>query len=132
MPIQWRFRCYQSVGGTDEIRAWYDRSSKQVQARFLSRIKMLAQLPFEEWNETLYKNLRGNCRGLGEIRFFADRKQQRPLGFRSGLNEFTILFCATEKGGKFVPRNACLIALARKNEVQKSGAKTNALWLELE
>ena len=132
MPVLWTFRCYVSANGTDEIRAWYEQASKQTQARFLSRIKILAQLPLAEWNENFYKNLRGPCNGLSEIRFKSDNVQQRPLGFHSGDNEFTILFCATERGNKFVPLSACEKALARKAEVLNDGSRTNAIWLALE
>ncbi len=97
MPVLWSFRCYRSADGTDEIRAWYDGGSKQLQARFLSRMRMLAQLPRAEWNENLYKNLHGPCSGLGEIRFLADKVEQRPLGFRSGSDEFTILLTRTAR-----------------------------------
>jgi len=132
MPVLWTFRCYCSPDGTDEIRSWYDSKSKEGKAKFFSRMRILAQLPWEEWNENFYKNLHGDCAGLGEIRFFADNIQQRPLGYRSGKNEFTILFCATEKGGKFVPLSACEKALVRKSELQKKKGRTNALWLVLE
>ncbi len=132
MPILWSFRCYRSADGTDEIRAWYDGGSKQLRAKFISRMRTLAQLPRNEWHENLYKTLHGECDGLAEIRFFADKVQQRPLGFHSGDAEFTILFCAKEKGGKFVPLTACERALARKSELQELKGKTNALWLELE
>ena len=132
MAVLWTFRCYVSTTGKDEIRDWHDRQSEEVQGRFLSRLRMLAQLPFQEWNENLYKNLHGPCAGLSEIRFKADRVQQRPLGYRNGEREFTFLFCATEKGGKFVPPSACPTALARKEDVVTRRCNTNALWLALE
>ena len=132
MPAIWRFRCYISPNGTDETRRWYDEQSKQVRAKFLQRLTTLAQLPFEEWREPLYKNLHGGCAGLGEIRFNANNVQQRPLGFRSGEREFTILFCAIEKSNRFTPRNACEIALNRKYETLNQKDRTNALWLALE
>ena len=132
MSVLWSFRCYVSPNGTDEIRRWYNGQSKQVQARFLSKLTVLAQLPFEEWREPLYKNLHGECAGLGEIRFKGDNVQQRPLGFRSGETEFTTLFCAIEKSNRFDPRNACEIALNRKHEVLNAKDRTNALWLALE
>ncbi len=132
MAVLWTFRCYRSPDGTDEVKAWYDAGSKQLRGTFLSRMRILAQLPRAEWNENLYKNLHGPCSGLGEIRFSADKVEQRPLGFRSGNTEFTILFCAKEKGGKFVPLSACEKAIARKNEVLKDRSRTNALWLVLE
>ena len=132
MTILWSFRCYRSANGTDEVRAWYDGGSKQLRARFLSRMKTLAQIERNEWHKNWYKDLHGACSGLGEIRFFADNVQQRPLGFHSGDAEFTILFCAKEKGEKFVPLSACEKAIARKDEVLKNRSRTNALWLVLE
>jgi hypothetical protein len=132
MPVLWEFRCYVSVNGTDEIRRWYEAQRGQVQAKFLSRLKMLSTLPFSEWNENFHKALHGNCAGLNEIRFKAAKVQQRPLGFRSGKFEFTLLLCAKEKSNRFVPAKACEMALARKSEVQKDRSRTNALWLALE
>ncbi len=132
MPVLWRFRCYLSENGHDVVREWHDRQSTQVKARFLSRLRILSNLPLEEWNDNLYKNLKGDCDGLSEIRFKAGRVQRRPLGFHSGKHEFTILFCATEKGGRFVPKSACQTALGRKAEVLESRSRTNALWLALE
>ncbi len=132
MTILWSFRCYRLANGTDEVRAWYDGGSKQLQARFLSRMRTLVHLPRTEWHGNWHKTLHGECGGLSEIRFIADNVQQRPLGFQSGDAEFTILFCAKEKGGKFVPLNACKKAIARRDEVLKNRSQTNALWLVLE
>ncbi len=132
MTILWTFRCYRSADGTDEVRDWYDGGSKQLRARFLSRMRTLAQLARNEWHENLYKDLHGACSGLGEIKFIADKVQQRPLGFYSGADEFTILFCAKEKEGKFVPLSACKKAITRRNEVLKDRSRTNALWLAME
>jgi hypothetical protein len=132
MSLQWSFRCYVSSDGTDVIRSWYDAQRKKVRAKFLSRLKTLAGLPPDEWHETLFKNLHGECKGISEIRFKADGVQHRPLGYRSGKLEFTLLFCAIEKGGKFVPLSACEIAQRRKNKSKKDRSATNALWLALE
>lgn len=93
---------------------------------------MLAQIPFDEWNENLHKTLHGECSGLGEVRFESGNVQFRPLGFRSGEFEYTILFCALEKEGKFDPKTACKMALDRKAEVLECEERTNDLWLALE
>jgi len=132
MTLICSFKCYVSDGGIDEIRRTYLEAQKQTKAKFFSRLKILSQLDFEEWHELLYKELHGDCVGLGEIRFFSDKVQQRPLGFRSGPKEFTILFWAREKGNKFVPLNACRKALERKAEVLKLKERSRALWLALE
>jgi hypothetical protein len=80
----------------------------------------------------LYKELHGPCAGLGELKFKGEGVQQRPIGFRSGQNEFTILLWAHEKENKFVPLNACEEGLKRKDVVLKSKDRTNVLWLALE
>lgn len=132
MPLACSFKCYVSENGRDEIRDAYDGSGKQTQARFLSRLRMLSHLPIDEWNEPMYRSLHRECHGLGEIRFLADKIQQRPLGFRSGSAEFTILYWAHEKGWKFVPLSACQKALERKEKVLKFKDRCHALWLALE
>lgn len=120
------------ANGASDVRAAYERGSKQLKARFLSRLRVMAQLPQGEWHDNLYKALSGPCAGLAEIRFQADKVQQRPLGFHSGKQEFTILFWATEKNWRFVPLSACETGLKRKAEVLGSKDRTDDLWLALE
>lgn len=128
----WAFRCYLSPDGTDEIRAAYDAKQRQARQKFGSRLRILSELPFEEWHSALYKDLHGPAVGIGEIRFEADKLQQRVLGFRSGDGEFSLVFWAIEKGNKFVPLSAPATALARKSAVISGKDTTNALWLALE
>jgi hypothetical protein len=73
-------------------------------------------MPFSDWREPVFKWLE---QGIGEVRFKADRVQQRPLGFQGpdGRDVFTIVFPATERGDKFVPKDAIARAVARKLEV---------------
>lgn len=132
MPFQWSFRYYVAPDGTRDVKDSYDAGSKKLRAKFLSRITTLAQLEFLEWGEPSFKTLHGDCTGLGEIRFKADDVQQRPLGFRSGPMEFTIVFWAIEKEDKFVPRNACRKALERKNEILADRKRSDVLWLALQ
>jgi hypothetical protein len=131
-PPPWRFRCYVSEDGTDEIRAWYDDlQALEIQEKFLSRLRALRQLPLNEWRCPLFRWLRGDAHGLGEIRFKAARVQQRPLGFHGpGSDVFTLLFPATERSDRFVPRNATELALRRKAEVEKdANTRSKPFWL---
>jgi hypothetical protein len=114
------------------VREAYDNGSGQLRARFLSRIKALAFLPRDEWHNGYFKSLSGPCDGISEIRFLADRVQQRPLGFHFSNTEFVILFWAREKGGKFVPLSACEKAQNRKQDILSGKSNRNALWLALE
>lgn len=132
MTALWTFRHYVDQNGSSDVRRAWERASAQVRAKFKSRLIDLAHLPLSEWHETYFKRLSGPDSGLAEIRFKADRVQQRPLGFHSGPNEFTLLFWATEKGGEFRPRSACNIALRRKAEVISGGRQTDVLWIALE
>lgn len=132
MPVVWTFRHYVEEDGTSDVKKTYDDGSNQLRARFLSKIVILSSLPMAEWHETYWKPLQGNCSGLEELRFKADNVQQRPLGFRSGPNEFTILFWATKKSGdKFIPKSACKIALERKEIALRDRTRTHDIWLEL-
>lgn len=128
----WRFRYYVEADGRSDVRSEYERGSKELQGRFLSRLRILSQLPLEEWHEVYHKSLSGPCAGLAEIRFKADRVQQRPLGFHSADYEFTILFWAREKNGRWVPLSACEKALRRKTEIFHYRSRADALWLALE
>jgi hypothetical protein len=100
-----------------------------VQAKFLARLAALQQLPFSEWKEPLFKWL-GN--GIGEVRFKADGVQQRPLGFRGpgGADVFTLVFPATEKGDKFIPKDALDRAAKLKAEVESDARRySTPCWL---
>jgi hypothetical protein len=78
------------------------------------------------------KKLEGECDGLYELRFKADKVQQRPLGLFLSDSIFVILLWATEKNDRFVPKAACEIALRRKVEVLANEKCAHALWLALE
>jgi hypothetical protein len=123
MAVVWEFRCYVNAAGSDEIRAWFDRQPKAVQGKFISRLQSLRQLDPELWVPKPFRWLRRECAGLGEIRFEVGNVQQRPLGFRADFT-FTMVVCAIEKGGKFVPANACAIGLTRKSEVQANAQRS--------
>jgi hypothetical protein len=130
MPPPWRFRCCVTEDGTDEIRTRYEAQSKQVQQKFLGRLLVLRGLPPEDWRLPLFRWLRGNGQGLGEVRFKADRVQQRVLGFRGPASDlFTFLFPAKEKNDRFIPRSAIEIAQQLKSTVLSSRNRSNECWL---
>lgn len=114
----WTFRTYVSPQGEEEVTTWYAAQTSTVRAAFDQRLRTLWQMTPQEWREPYTKALEGTCEGLIEIKFKADRVQQRPLGFYGpGRMEFTIVFITREIGDRFEPRNACEIALVRKADV---------------
>lgn len=130
VPPPWRFRCYVSEDGIDEIRVWYEAQSAQCRAKFRTRLLALRGLPPDEWKPPLFRWLRGDGQGIGEVRFLADRQQQRPLGFRGpDPNVFTIVFPAKEKSNQFVPRSAIERAHQRKREIEDNRNRSNVCWL---
>jgi hypothetical protein len=117
----WIFRTYVSPQGEEEVTTWYAAQTPTTQAAFDQRLHNLWQMTPQEWREPYTKTLEGSCEGLVEIRFKADRVQQRPLGFYGpGRMEFAIVLMAREIGDRFEPRNACEIALARKADVTRN------------
>jgi hypothetical protein len=130
MPVLWAIRSYVSERGVDEIRNWYSGQTARCRAKFLSRIRFLAQTPRSGWKREPFDVLHGY--DLGEVRFNADGVEHRPLGFFSPAMTFTIVICAAEKGGKFVPRGAPDIAENRKREIEIDGKRCCRFWLPLE
>jgi len=137
-PPPWRFRSIASTVGTgptaalrDDVKAWYDRQSKEWRSKFAGRLFALRELPFDEWKPLLFRWLREDGQGLGEIRFKADRIQQRPLGFRGPQPDvFTIVFpSAQEKKSRFVPANAIAQAQRLKTDIEIHRKHTVDCWL---
>lgn len=121
----WKIRCYKSDSGRNQISEWYEDETPAVQAGFDSALSYLVNQPKEAWVRPKASTLKGDdCKGLYEIRFKADRRQIRPLGyFGPSQGEFTILICATEKGDNFVPKDACKRAKERLNNVERDKKK---------
>jgi hypothetical protein len=129
-PPPWRYRCYLSENGEDEIRRWYEGQSREYRRKFLVRAQALRGLPLSEWRPPLFRWLRGVGQGLGEVRFKADGVQQRVLGFRGPDPDlFTFLYPAKEKSDRFIPRNAIQIALEMKAVVEANGDRSDECWL---
>lgn len=130
MPRLWTIRAYVTGGNRDVLKEWYEAQTPRVRAKFDTQIKFLAHSPRLDWKREPFAPL-SNAQGMGEIRFFSDKVQHRPIGyFGPGQMEFTILFCAKEKGGKFVPKGALKTAEDRMKEIKKDpGRSVICEWL---
>jgi hypothetical protein len=106
------------------------KQSPRCRAKFLSRVRFLAQTPRSGWRREPFDVLHGY--DLGEVRFNADGVEHRPLGFFSPGMIFTIVICAVEKGRKFEPKNAPAIAENRKREIENDASRCCLFWLPLE
>jgi len=94
-------------------------------------LKDLSLRAIEEWSVPHFKVLTDQA-GISEIRFKADNVEQRPLGFHSGQNEYTLLCWSIEKGGKFVPKTICSTAIQRRAAALADRSLSDVLWFALE
>ncbi len=112
MSSLWTFKGFRSEGGERLIREWYKNASADKKAKFSVTMKFLDERPQADWSRPAqkprFKMLSHDLAGYGEIRFFADNVQQRPIGKFTGKNEFTILYFAIEVGNKLRPKPKAL------------------------
>lgn len=109
--MAWAFKDFVSPAGRNLIHEWLE--GLPARARINARIRLLEltdELRFPD-----VRILRGECRGLFELRVKADNVQYRPLGYYGpGRGEVTLLIGAVERGGHFEPPSACRTALDRQ------------------
>lgn len=130
---EWKYRCFLHKGA-DIVRSRYEDSSREVKAKFFSKLSILRPLDQAEWRRPPFENLHADGKGIGEIRFEAGGLQHRPLGFHiPEKRQFILVVWATKKGSKWDPRNAIEIAQTRKQEVLEDDSKACELdWLSFE
>jgi hypothetical protein len=112
--MAWNIKGFTVSAGNQKtiVSEWYDSQTEDVQAAFLVRMEFLIQRP--RWDRPFVGQLRRDCAGLFEIIFKVANVQHRPIGYFSGQREFTFLAFATERDGKFDPKNICDTAFKRK------------------
>jgi hypothetical protein len=114
------FRDFVADDGANTVRAWLDalpvRAKRKINV-FIERLEVVDQLEMPT-----VRVLKGSCDGLMELRVKSENVQYRPLCcYGPGQGEVTILFGATERGGRFQPPTACATALARKTRLGERG-----------
>jgi hypothetical protein len=132
----WWLRDHENSGGKREVRKHYDRLPDDVQAEFDVHWEFLRVRPRSEWKRPKAHKLepehKRGYRDFFEFRFFAAKKQQRPLGFFGpGADEFTLLIWAIEKGSTFDPPEAVATCEKRLAAINAGAAKVKP-WDEEE
>jgi len=116
----WTFKDYVAAGGMNEIHAWLDGLPERAKAKINWRIRQLEAT--KNLTRPAVGMLTRDCDGLIELRVEVGNVQYRPLCCHGpGVREVTLLFGAIEKGGKFEPLSACLIALRNKARIAGRG-----------
>lgn len=127
--MAWKFRTYVSPTGRKGVQAEIDRARPAIIVSFSVRLRYLANTAKIDWNEPQAKKLQG-VDDIYEIRFKAEKKQYRALGFFGpGVSEFTITVWATHKQNIYDPNDAIETANKRRNEVVKTSASTSSLTI---
>lgn len=128
----WNVKCYVSSNGKNEVQETYSSGTDNLKAELEVALEYLKVRERQEWQRPHAHKL-SKCdkfRDFFEIRFIANRLQQRPIGyFGPQPNDFTILLWATEKGGKLIPASWCQKANRRRQEITDGVATTKSLNL---
>lgn len=126
----WSYRSYVSARGEVELDHWF------VSLTGAERLKAYAFLSqYAEWDEagrwpvTWAKPLKGDGKGLVELRLRLGNVQHRllgqygPLGYR---RTFTVVLCTIEKGT--IPKADKKTALARLKDVEGDPERRSRPW----
>jgi hypothetical protein len=121
----WTLRCY-CLGQDGGFRGWYDSQDADLQAKIDFTLELLAALP--DWSRSpFYAELRGACKGLGEIKVDTETVHCRLLSFQGpGKHEFTVLGWFNKRTNADYGAE-CPRALKRKEGVLKDGERAE-VW----
>lgn len=120
MAREWMFMVIAPQrGGVNEFAKWLNTLPKKASAKIRIRLKYLEAVKI--WKKYLVTKLSGH-KNLYEIRIVCNNIQYRPIGCKGPKEgEFTILVGAIERGGKFEPKKALVIANNRSKLINKKG-----------
>ena len=124
-----RFWCYISPDGRDEIRAWYERQTTEVQGAILDALDRLAARHPVWWRRKPFGVLRGGaCAGLGEIRIeYPKGTHYRILGYFAATGLDFVMVYPFPKDTDPAYLRACPAARFRRMEIEHD-QRRSGLW----
>ncbi|MGD0961737.1 MAG: hypothetical protein ABSB19_18150 [Methylomonas sp.] len=128
-----KIKCYVANSGKNEVQDVYNNGSEELKAGFEVAISYLKEMSRQHWSRPDAHRLNKvkGFKDFYEIRFRADKLQQRPIGFFwPDDNHFTILIWATEKGNKLNPESWHEKCAKRKSDIENGIASIKCLKLE--
>jgi hypothetical protein len=123
--MNWKIKAYVTDSGHSDVLKTYEDGTDDLQAGLDVELSYLVVRPRTEWRRPHVAKLAKNVdyKDFYEIRFFADRVQQRPIGFFGpNADDFTIVLWATEKGDKLIPKAWNAISNSRRTEIENNTA----------
>jgi len=117
------------------VSAELTRLGDAARAAFDDRLLYLRDQPPPGWRDPHAKRLSPDrdpkCKDIYEIRFKANRVEQRPLGyFGPEIDIFTIVLWATHKGRQWKPREYCRIANERWDEFRRGEIEAREIEID--
>lgn len=128
--MAWTWKSYVLPNDELLVKEWYEEVGAFVWQDFKTLLKYLDGQPPANWVRPYTGKLHEDCKGLVELRFDFGNVEYRPIGYYSGKMEFTIVFFATERDGKFDPPTSCEIAQRRRDEIENDKEKARGFWVE--
>jgi hypothetical protein len=111
----WTIRTFITDRGINVIKEWINDLPIGAKVEIERRFRYLETQ--KNWGRPYSAKLKGFAH-IHELRIKWNRTQYRPLGFFGPRpSEFTVLIGAVEKGSKFEPKNAPIIADVRRKLV---------------
>lgn len=126
----WLIKAFTADFQTTVVGEWYRAQNAAVRAAFEFRLEYLRVRPPLLWQRPYVGTLRGECKGLFEIRLEAGNVQHRPIGYYPGELQFTILAFATERDRKLVPPMVCASAFKRMALIERDGRYAREFKIE--
>lgn len=130
--IFWRFFSWVDLGKNEsEFDAHYQKLDAAGQAKCDERMRYLQVIPQHFWEsppqnpyaKRLKDERDAGCSKIWEIRFKANNKQQRPLGYFGPTNaQFTILVWSTHKE-RYEPPNYCDLCGERRQSIERGNGR---------
>jgi hypothetical protein len=109
---------YISPQGRNVIADWYAGLQTQEQSDFKALMRILAKT--HQWHGGAYKPLGKQYLGLGELRFYSEKKAYRVIGyFGPSRGQFTMLIGCFHKQRVYTPASALDTALRRKRFLER-------------
>jgi hypothetical protein len=111
--------CYVSPAGNNKISDWYDDLSATEKAatdEFLKNVRRTAN-----WKMPDYRGSLKGHKGIGELRWPAEKKEHRLIGYLTG-GKFVALIGCIHKQKIYTPANALETADKRKKDIENKVA----------
>lgn len=128
--MPWAYRTYVSPTGRPVVQQDIDRLTMEASVRFAAELRWLHEVPIQDWHEPHAKKLKG-YKALYEIRFTANKKAMRPVGFFGpDHGQFSIVVWAFKKQNIYEPSDAFDTAERRVKEIRDGKATTAPLTVD--